>query len=104
MLRHTWSGNIRELENCLERAFIVCHDTVIRPEHLPREVGQGPNHIPGMASALPDVPGARELDRSQVLDALVKTDWNVAKSARLLGIARNTLYQRIRIYKLDRPE
>ena len=104
MLRHTWSGNIRELENCLERAFIVCHDTVIRPEHLPREVGQRPNHLPGTVSVLPDVPGARELDRNQVLDALVKTDWNVAKSARLLGIARNTLYQRIRAYKLDRPD
>ena len=77
---------------------------MIRPEHLPREVGQRPNHLPGTVSVLPDVPGARELDRNQVLDALVKTDWNVAKSARLLGIARNTLYQRIRAYKLDRPD
>lgn len=104
MLRHTWSGNIRELENCLERAFIVCHDTIIRPDHLPREIGQRTNQAPSHAAVLPDAPGARELDRSQVLDALVKTDWNVAKSARLLGIARNTLYQRIRVYKLDRPD
>jgi PAS domain S-box-containing protein len=103
LLRHVWSGNIRELENCLERAFIVCHDTVIRPEHLPREIGQRPHHVSGASLLPPDNAGARELDESQVLDALVKTDWNVAKSARLLGVARNTLYQRIRVYKLARP-
>lgn len=104
MMRHVWSGNIRELENCLERAFIVCHDAIIRPEHLPREVGQRVHHAVPVAVNPVELPGARELDRSQVLDALVKTDWNVAKSARLLGIARNTLYQRIRVYGLDRPE
>jgi transcriptional regulator of acetoin/glycerol metabolism len=39
-----------------------------------------------------------------VLDALEKTDWNVAKAARLLGVARNTLYPRIKQYGMIRPE
>lgn len=103
MMRHPWSGNVRELENCLERAFIVCHENVIRPEHLPREVVLAP--APGTAAArmIPEPLHSRELSREVVLDTLSKTDWNIAKTARLLGVARNTLYQRIRNYNLLRP-
>lgn len=103
MMRYPWSGNVRELENCLERAFIVCHDTVIQAEHLPRELLHAPQHKHGFHDAASENLHASELDRDQVLDALSRTDWNVAKTARLLGVARNTLYQRIRSYKLERP-
>jgi len=103
MMRHPWSGNVRELENCLERAFIVCHENVIRPEHLPREVVQGPAAGSPAARLTPEPISSRELSRDMVIEALSKTDWNIAKSARRLGVARNTLYQRIRSYKLERP-
>ena len=103
MMRHTWSGNVRELENCLERAFIVCHENIIRPEHLPREVVFAP--APGSAASRlsPEPLISRELSRDMVLETLSKTDWNIAKTARMLGVARNTLYQRIRSYNLVRP-
>lgn len=38
-MQYPWPGNIRELENAIERSFIVCHDAVILPEHLPRNCG-----------------------------------------------------------------
>lgn len=109
LMHYPWFGNVRELENCLERAFIVCHDTVILPEHLPPEIGKrtarttlnttSPENAEGMhAYARPE-----DSERMRVLEALERTDWNVAKSARILGVARNTLYQRIRTYKLTRP-
>lgn len=103
MMRHPWSGNVRELENCLERAFIVCHETVIRPEHLPREIAAAPEASADSPRLVFGPANSRELDRDVVLETLSKTDWNIAKSARLLGVARNTLYQRIRNYNLVRP-
>lgn len=104
IMRHPWSGNVRELENCLERAFIVCHENVIKPEHLPREVVCATATVTtSHLRAVPEPISTRELDRETVYETLAKTDWNVAKSARLLGVARNTLYQRMRTYNLLRP-
>lgn len=102
-MEYSWPGNVRELENCVERAFIVCHDSVIRPEHLPSEVARpGLRVNSAQACAVSRVPPA-SLTREAVLDALDRTDWNVAKSARLLGISRNSLYQKIRSFNLTRP-
>jgi transcriptional regulator of acetoin/glycerol metabolism len=44
-----------------------------------------------------------EITREELFAVLTQTDWNVAKAARRLGIARNTLYQKLRMYKLERP-
>jgi transcriptional regulator of acetoin/glycerol metabolism len=43
------------------------------------------------------------IERERVLDVLSQTDWNVAKTARILGVARNTLYQKIKAHNLRRP-
>lgn len=104
-MRYAWPGNVRELENCLERAFIVCQDTVILPRHLPREVaGAGtPATVPGFVpEAPPHAPRARDLEAAQLRAALERTDWNVAKTARILGVARNTVYHKMRRFNLVR--
>ncbi len=109
LVPYPWFGNVRELENCLERAFIVCHDSIIQPEHLPPEIAKGPgSSISNSPSKVngpigDDLPRSEDYERVRILEALEQTDWNVAKSARLLGVARNTLYHRIRTYKLHRP-
>lgn len=97
-MRYPWPGNVREMENCLERAFIVCHGPEILPEHLPPEIvnAQQPAQ-PGLHEAADDGEAER-IER--VLD---QTDWNVAKSARLLGVARNTLYQKMKVLGIQRP-
>jgi two-component system, NtrC family, response regulator HydG len=102
-MSYDWPGNVRELENCLERAFIVCHDAHILPKHLPQEILRSDGAPPKPASyhvppSAPDGSGERE----RMTEVLRKTDWNVAKSARLLGIARNTLYQRMKALGIER--
>lgn len=98
IMNYRWPGNVRELENCLERAFIVCHDPVILPKHLPPEIlsdnGRGAKDEAGVP--------ARSNSKAQIIDVLRRTDWNMAKSARILGIARNTLYQRIKTHGIAR--
>ncbi len=98
-MKYPWPGNVRELENCMERAFIVCRDSLIRPTHLPPELLQAESRRMS-ASTEPggDSPG------DKILAVLQRTDWNIAKSARLLGIARNTLYQRIKALNIHRPK
>ena len=99
LVNYPWPGNVRELENCLERAFIVCHEPSIQANHLPGELIQ-----PRLS--MPETPnGKREgdLSRETILHTLSTTDWNIAKSARALGIARNTLYQKMRSLELSRP-
>ena len=103
-MTYPWPGNVRELENCLERAFIVCRDAQILPSHLPLEILR---HEYGkleekMDKSLPEP--LNSPSRDAIERVLTKTDWNIAKTSRLLGIARNTLYQRIRALDIRRPE
>ncbi len=103
-MEHPWPGNVRELENCMERAFIVCRETQILPKHLPSEFlrpGQRGHGAGAMPIARHDNGGNAPKER--VLSVLERTDWNIAKAARTLGIARNTLYQRMRAYNIKRP-
>ena len=105
LIGYDWRGNVRELENCVERAFIVCHDTLILPKHLPRDIleWRAAPAVGRMLESRTAAPRARELERGHVVAVLEQTDWNIAKSARLLGIARNTLYQKIRLFGLVQP-
>lgn len=98
---YDWPGNAREVENCIERAFVVCRGPEILPDHLPPEIRDHParEYEPGTLSNSQ----SDGLNRQRVVEALALSDWNIAKSARRLGIARNTLYQKMKTYGLDRP-
>jgi PAS domain S-box-containing protein len=99
---YRWPGNVRELENCLERAFIVCHDPVILPKHLPPELNGTRQGEPTQDYADSGDGRAGADSKERILEVLHRTDWNMAKSARILGIARNTLYQRMKTHGISR--
>ena len=106
MLQYPWPGNVRELEHALERACILCRGEEIGEEHLPSEIA-GPSDETARNTARgfdfnPDF-GRKTLSRETVESTLRQTDWNIAKTAKLLGVARNTLYSRIRRFGLERP-
>ena len=73
---------------------------LILPDHLPHEILNG-NFLakPALRAATP-YPHSNKLDEDQIRQVLAHTDWNIAKSARLLGIARNTLYQKMNALNL----
>lgn len=103
VMRYNWPGNVRELENCIERSFIVCRDAHIQEKHLPEEVLQPALNV--SSSRIESAPHYREIrvDRESIIEQLERTDWNVAKTARALGMARNTLYQKMKTLDLQRP-
>jgi DNA-binding NtrC family response regulator len=91
---HDWPGNIRELENVLERALILAAGDEIRPQHV-----QLPE--PVLVQAQPGTPGKTSLfdmERQMLEDALTKVAGNKSKAAKLLGITRRMLYTKLAKY------
>jgi DNA-binding NtrC family response regulator len=101
LVRYRWPGNIRELENVLERAVIVAAGDTLTVRDLPADVG-------GPAAAIPSGAGVIEaMERTLIEKVLEECGWNKSKAARRLGIGRRTLYSKAAKYgiRLDRgPE
>jgi nitrogen regulation protein NR(I) len=113
LLAHDWPGNIRQLENVLRRAMVLCNGPTITPEHL--DFGPGAAGGPGgpqpTAHETMDALIERlfasgqehlieELERLLIARALEKMNGNQLRTARLLGITRNTLRSRIEKFGL----
>lgn len=96
MMLYEWPGNIRELENAIERAVVVGKGHTIRPEDLPIF---SPEHIPSIKSNT-----LREVEKAHIFEILNENQWNIAKSAKILDIDRSTLYSKIKRYKLNKPD
>jgi DNA-binding NtrC family response regulator len=109
----SWTGNVRQLRNCLERAILLADNGRITTKELPPEVvyrRDEPNvsvsyNIPkenGTNSFQNATPTAlHEVEKQQILRALEQTGWHRGKTAELLGISSSTLYRRLREYDLD---
>jgi DNA-binding NtrC family response regulator len=122
---HNWPGNVRQLENCLRRAVLMCKGDVLQAEHIAFEDDHGA--APGRSLGEEAAPGLRQrvddlvgeilgavgkrahasvidmVERSLIARALEKCGHNQVHAARLLGISRNTLRHRIRKYHLEPP-
>ena len=101
---HRYPGNVRELENILEHAFIRCPDHTIRLEHLPEHLtakgSSGVNAIrPG---ELPDGPTLATLEQEAIVQALEQTGWNYRLACKSLGVSRSTLLRRLKVYNVTR--
>ena len=113
LLRYRWPGNVRELRNCLQRSLAYCDDAAIAPEHLPvylvngaaKESARTLSDRIGEILASTDLSQLPEnllgdIERQLITEALKKTGWNLTKTARILGLAVNTLKKRSRDYNL----
>jgi two-component system response regulator HydG len=98
---YSWPGNVRELQHAIEHAFVLCSGPTITLEHLPAEIR---DYSPPEIVAPAERTKISALQTPDILAALIKTGWNKAKAARLLGISRPTLYQLIQIHNLRPPE
>lgn len=105
LMSHDFPGNIRELENILEYATVVCKENIIGPEHLPdylrrriTEKGQKPKD-----EWAPDAPSLDDMERGFIYEALRKNDWNRQATAKQMGIHPTTLWRKIKRLNLDIP-
>jgi len=93
---YSWPGNVREFENYLERASIICGGELIQPEHLPSRLLRPPAN--GDRSNRP-IRGLKDEEDAIIRRTLREFDGNISKSARRLRISRSTLHRRIRASK-----
>lgn len=100
LLAHHWPGNIRELENTVERAFVLCGAGHIQLAHLADN--PGPASAPQHVSRLDDAHD--RLDRQAILDALERNGFNRVAAARTLGIHKTTLFRRMKRLGLPLPD
>jgi DNA-binding NtrC family response regulator len=94
MMVYDWPGNVRELENAIERAVVVGKARQILPEDLP--IVCRPTVAAARAVTLEDV------EKEHIRQILNDQQWNVARSARALGIDRSTLYSKIKRYSIQK--
>ena len=112
--RHPWPGNIRELQNAIERGLITCEGTLVTAAHL--AMPPSPEYARGSAvAALPPVGGAEparadaasesleEIERNAIVDALARTRGHKSRAAALLGLTRFQLYTRLKRHGIDVP-
>jgi len=94
MMLYDWPGNIRELENAIERAVVVGKQREILPEDLPIFCHEPTPQI--KAHSL------KEVEKAHIQQVLVENQWNIARSAKILGIDRSTLYSKIKRYNIHK--
>jgi len=97
-MQYPWPGNIRELEHAIEHAVILCQGKTILPNHLPSEITE--ELTPYLSPENQELPNDRI---ETVVEALNQTDWNKAKTCRILDISRPKLYRLITKHNLKKP-
>jgi len=95
MMLYDWPGNVRELGNAVERAVVVGQARRILPQDLPIFRPEYVSSSPGRT--------LREVEIAHLASVLNEAQWNVSKSAEILGIDRSTLYEKIKRYDLRKP-
>ena len=108
LLHYHWPGNIRELENAIERACVTSLENTIHPENLPPEI-LAPNtpKVPfriDLDKPLPQLltDMTAEIERQYIRKALKKSHGNIGRCARICGLSRRSVSAKISEYKIDK--
>jgi two-component system NtrC family response regulator len=102
LLNYDWPGNIRELQNVIERAVIICQGDMVLPEHLPKELQKNDYSDVDNIIKFPDAGiSLEEVEKELILKALEKSNGNQTKAAQLLGITRSALIYRSQKYNIN---
>jgi DNA-binding NtrC family response regulator len=100
LVAHDYPGNVRELENIIEHAFVLCRDGVIEPRHLPAAM-QGPMTPDGRP--WPKGITLAAMEELLIVDMLRTHEGNRTAAARALGINPSTLHRKLKALRIELP-
>jgi two-component system response regulator HydG len=98
LIRYEWPGNIRELENCIERAVIVARGELIAPVDLPPSIQNLPAGKGDSEILFPAGISLQEAEKALILKTLEDAGGNRSRAAEILGINRRTLQMKLKEY------
>jgi len=106
LMSHDYPGNIRELENIIEYAMVICRETVVGLEHLPDYLHSGRDETGGASTGEDRNTDLSwdEMERSFLYETLKKNNWNRAAAAAEIGVHTTTLWRKIKRLDLDIPK
>ena len=101
---YSYPGNVRQLESAVERAILLCEDNKITPDDLPPEMLQAtkPASADDLFKLPPEGVNFEDVERSLIMQAMERTDNNITKSAKLLGLTFRTLQYRLEKFGIKR--
>jgi len=111
LLNYSWPGNIRELENAIERACVTTRDPVIQPKNLPPDLVNPPKATSAATTVDLSKPLAElvrdavdQIESEYIRKALTKTHGHIGRCAEICGLSRRSITSKIAEYQLDKAD
>ena len=98
LMEYPWPGNVRELKSAFEYAFVTCQESLIKPYHLPPNIYCGPTPLKARKK---NSLNRDEMKRRQLIESLQQAGGNQSRAARILGVSRVTVWNRMKKYGLS---
>jgi DNA-binding NtrC family response regulator len=95
MKAYDWPGNVREIRNVVERAIVICPGASIGAGYLPERLTARPAPRPRHDITIPIGSSTQEAEKILILETLASAGYNKAKAARILGVSRKTLHNKL---------
>jgi transcriptional regulator with PAS, ATPase and Fis domain len=103
-MRYPWPGNVRELKSTIEYAFVLCEAGMIEPQHLPEQLqlAMRPDAALPAAGSSPALSTDTDTEeKMQLINALRQAGGNQTQAAKILGVHRMTVWNRMRKYSIS---
>ncbi|MFQ6041915.1 MAG: sigma-54-dependent transcriptional regulator [Candidatus Poribacteria bacterium] len=101
LMRYDWPGNVRELENAMERAVIIARTEQLTPADLPLSIQALADDLQTPETGVMPGRTIKEVERDLIIKTLEQTGGNRTRSAKILGITRKTLQNKLKEYQID---